>query len=238
MSGHSKWSTIKRKKGAIDAERSKIFQKLAKELYVAAKSGDPDPINNAQLRMVIEKAKASNMPKSNIESAIAKAMNKNNSENYEEVRYEGYGPEGIAIMVDCLTDNKNRTASFVRSTFTKKNGNLGTDGSVSYMFKRKGLIVLENVYEENKFLEDVLNLPVLDVLYDDDIIIYTKPEDFIMVKEELEKNGYDKFITSEVTFIPDNYIKLNEEEEEKVLSLIESLEDIEDVQNVYHNLEM
>lgn len=238
MSGHSKWSTIKRKKGAIDAERSKIFQKLAKELYVAAKSGDPDPINNAQLRMVIEKAKASNMPKSNIESAIAKAMNKNNSENYEEVRYEGYGPAGIAIMVDCLTDNKNRTASFVRSTFTKKNGNLGTDGSVSYMFKRKGLIVLENVYEENKFLEDVLNLPVLDVLYDDDIIIYTKPEDFIMVKEELEKNGYDKFITSEVTFIPDNYIKLNEEEEEKVLSLIESLEEIEDVQNVYHNLEM
>ena len=238
MSGHSKWSTIKRKKGAIDAERSKIFQKLAKELYVAAKSGDPDPINNAQLRMFIEKAKASNMPKSNIESAIAKAMNKNNSENYEEVRYEGYGPAGIAIMVDCLTDNKNRTASFVRSTFTKKNGNLGTDGSVSYMFKRKGLIVLENVYEENKFLEDALNLPVLDVLYDDDIIIYTKPEDFIMVKEELEKNGYDKFITSEVTFIPDNYIKLNEEEEEKVLSLIESLEEIEDVQNVYHNLEM
>lgn len=238
MSGHSKWSTIKRKKGAIDAERSKIFQKLAKELYVAAKSGDPDPINNAQLRMVIEKAKASNMPKSNIESAIAKSMNKNNSENYEEVRYEGYGPAGIAIMVDCLTDNKNRTASFVRSTFTKKNGNLGTDGSVSYMFKRKGLIVLENVYEENKFLEDALNLPVLDVLYDDDIIIYTKPEDFIMVKEELEKNGYDKFITSEVTFIPDNYIKLNEEEEEKVLSLIESLEEIEDVQNVYHNLEM
>lgn len=238
MSGHSKWSTIKRKKGAIDAERSKIFQKLAKELYVAAKSGDPDPINNAQLRMVIEKAKASNMPKSNIESAIAKSMNKNNSENYEEVRYEGYGPAGIAIMVDCLTDNKNRTASFVRSTFTKKNGNLGTDGSVSYMFKRKGLIVLENVYEENKFLEDALNLPVLDVLYDDDIIIYTKPEDFIMVKEELEKNGYDKFITSEVTFIPDNYIKLNEEEEEKVLTLIESLEEIEDVQNVYHNLEM
>ncbi len=238
MSGHSKWSTIKRKKGAIDAERSKIFQKLAKELYVAAKSGDPDPINNAQLRMVIEKAKASNMPKSNIESAIAKAMNKNNSENYEEVRYEGYGPAGIAIMVDCLTDNKNRTASFVRSTFTKKNGNLGTDGSVSYMFKRKGLIVLENVYEEDKFLEEVLNLPVLDVLYEDDIIIYTKPEDFITVKEKLEKIGYDKFITSEVTFIPDNYIKLNDEEEEKVLSLIETLEDIDDVQNVYHNLEM
>ena len=238
MSGHSKWSTIKRKKGAIDSERSKVFQKLAKELYVAAKSGDPNPENNPGLRMVIEKAKASNMPKSNIESAIAKAMNKNNSENYEEVRYEGYGPAGIAIMVDCLTDNKNRTASFVRSTFTKKNGNLGTDGSVSYMFKRKGLIVLENVYEEDKFLEEVLNLPVLDVLYEDDIIIYTKPEDFITVKEKLEKIGYDKFITSEVTFIPDNYIKLNDEEEEKVLSLIETLEDIDDVQNVYHNLEV
>ena len=238
MSGHSKWSTIKRKKGAIDAARSKVFQKLAKELYVAAKSGDPDPANNASLRMVVEKCKSENMPKANIESAIAKAASKGASDNYEAIRYEGYGPLGVAIIIDCLTDNKNRTAGFVRSTLTKKNGNLGTDGSVSYMFKRKGLIVLENVYEENKFLEDALNLPVLDVLYDDDIIIYTKPEDFIMVKEELEKNGYDKFITSEVTFIPDNYIKLNEEEEEKVLSLIESLEEIEDVQNVYHNLEM
>ena len=131
MSGHSKWSTIKRKKGAIDAERSKIFQKLAKEIYVAAKNGDADPTNNASLRMVIEKAKSQNMPKTNIESAINKAKNKNNSENFESITYEGYGPNGIAIMIECLTDNKNRTASFVRSTLTKRGGNLGTDGSVS-----------------------------------------------------------------------------------------------------------
>ena len=152
MSGHSKWSTIKRKKGAIDAARSKVFQKLAKELYVAAKSGDLDPNNNASLRMVVEKAKAENMPKANIESAIQKAASKNATENYEFVRYEGYGPSGIAIMIDCLTDNKNRTAGFVRSTLSKRNGNLGTDGSVSYMFKRKGLIVLENIYDEDKVM--------------------------------------------------------------------------------------
>ncbi len=238
MSGHSKWSTIKRKKGAIDAERGKIFQKLAKELYVAAKNGDADPNNNSQLRMVIEKCKAENMPKSNIESAIQKAQNKNNAENYESIRYEGYGPSGIALMIDCLTDNKNRTASYVRSTLTKKNGNLGTDGSVSYMFKRKGLIILDNGYDPDKAMEDILNLDILDMEIDENIIIYTEPEKFISVLEELKNLGYDKIITSEVTFIPDNYIKLDPETTEKVLSLIETLEDFDDVQNVYHNMEM
>ena len=238
MSGHSKWSTIKRKKGAIDAERGKIFQKLAKELYVAAKNGDSDPNNNSQLRMVIEKCKAENMPKSNIESAIQKAQNKNNAENYESIRYEGYGPNGIAIMIDCLTDNKNRTASYVRSTLTKKNGNLGTDGSVSYMFKRKGLIILEDGYDLDKAMEDILNLDILDMEVDENIVIYTTPENFISVLEELKKLGYDKIVTSEVTFIPDNYIKLDSENEEKVMSLIETLEDCDDVQNVYHNMEM
>ena len=238
MSGHSKWSTIKRKKGAIDAARSKVFQKLAKELYVAAKSGDIDPNNNSALRMVIEKCKSENMPKANIESAISKASNKNASENYESVRYEGYGPSGIAIMIDCLTDNKNRTAGFVRSTLTKRGGNLGTDGSVSYMFKRKGLIVLENVYEEDKVMEDVLSLDIIDVEIDEDITIYTEPDKFLLVKEELDKLGYDKYIMSEVTFIPDNYIELDEESQDKVMDLIEALEDLDDVQNVYHNLDM
>ena len=238
MSGHSKWSTIKRKKGAIDAARSKVFQKLAKELYVAAKSGDPDPANNAQLRMVVEKAKAENMPKANIESAIQKAANKGGGENYESIRYEGYGPSGIDIMIDCLTDNKNRTAGFVRSTLTKKNGNLGTDGSVSYMFKRKGVIVLENVYDEEKVMEDILSLDILDMEIDEDITIYTEPDSFISVKEELDKLGYDKYIMSEVTYVPDNYMALDEEGTEKVISLIEALEDIDDVQNVYHNLEI
>ena len=209
MSGHSKWSTIKRKKGAIDAARSKVFQKLAKELYVAAKSGDPDPNNNAQLRMVVEKAKSENMPKANIESAIAKAANKSGGENYDSIRYEGYGPGGIAVMIDCLTDNKNRTAGFVRSTLTKRNGNLGTDGSVSYMFKRKGLIVLENVYEEEKIMEDVLALDILDMEIDEDITIYTDADKFLSVKEELDNLGYDKYVMSEVTFVPDNYIALD-----------------------------
>jgi len=236
MSGHSKWSTIKRKKGAIDAARSKVFQKLAKELYVAAKSGDPDPSNNAALRMVVEKAKSENMPKANIESAIQKAASKGANENYDSVRYEGYGPGGIAIMIDCLTDNKNRTAGFVRSTLTKRSGNLGTDGSVSYMFKRKGVIVLENAYDEDKVMEDVLELDILDIEIDEEITIYTEADKFLEIKEQLDNFGYDKYVMSEVTFVPDNYIELDEEGTEKALALIEALEDLDDVQNVYHNL--
>ena len=239
MSGHSKWSTIKRKKGAIDAERSKIFQKLAKEIYVAAKSGDADPANNAQLRMVIEKAKSQNMPKTNIESAINKAKNKNDGDNFESITYEGYGPSGIAIMIECLTDNKNRTASFVRSTLTKRGGNLGTDGSVSYLFKRKGLIILDKTYEEDKIMEDVLELDIDDFVTEDDSYeITTTPEKFLEVKEQLEEKGYNNFILSEVTFIPDNYIELDDEAKEKALNLIDALEEIDDVQNVYHNLDM
>ena len=239
MSGHSKWSNIKRRKGAVDAERSKIFQKLAKEIYVAAKMGDKDPANNANLRMVIEKAKAENMPKSNIQNAIDKASNKANEENYESVRYEGYGPNGVAIMIDCLTDNRNRTAGFVRSTLTKRGGNLGTDGSVSYMFERKGLIILNKVYDEDKLMEDVLGLDVLDFLSEEETYeIYTSVENFIGVKDELEKLGYTDFLLSEVTNVANNYISLDDETKEKVLSLVESLEDIDDVQNVYHNVEM
>ena len=239
MSGHSKWSTIKRKKGAIDAERSKIFQKLAKEIYVAAKSGDADPANNAQLRMVIEKAKSQNMPKTNIESAINKAKNKNDGDNFESITYEGYGPNGIAIMIECLTDNKNRTASFVRSTLTKRGGNLGTDGSVSYLFKRKGLIILDKDYEEDKIMEDALELDIDDfVTNDDSYEITTSPDSFLEVKEKLEEKNYNNFVLSEVTFIPDNYIELDEESKEKVLNLIDALEEIEDVQNVYHNLDV
>ena len=239
MSGHSKWSTIKRKKGAIDAERSKVFQKLAKELYVAAKSGDADPANNAALRMVVEKAKSENMPKANIQSATDKAHSKNNDESYDAIRYEGYGPGGIAIMIDCLTDNKNRTASFVRSTLTKRGGNLGTDGSVSYLFKRKGLIILDKKYDEDKLMEDVLGLDVEDFIPEEDgYTIYTLPENFICVKDGLTNLGYDETLVSEVTFIPDNYISLDEELKEKALTLIEQLEDIDDVQNVYHNLDI
>lgn len=239
MSGHSKWSTIKRKKGAADAERGKIFAKLAKEIYVAAKSGDPDPANNATLRMVIEKAKSENMPKSNIQNAIDKASKSGNGENYESVCYEGYGPSGMAIMIDCLTDNRNRTASFVRSTLTKRGGNLGTDGSVSYLFKRKGLIILNKEYEEEKLMNDVLELDIEDfVMNEDDYEIVTSPNSFLDVKEQLEKLGYDKYILSEVTYVPDTYISLDGEGIEKAMALIEALEDLDDVQAVYHNLDL
>lgn len=239
MSGHSKWSTIKRKKGAIDAERGKVFQKLAKEIYVAAKAGDADPVNNSALRMVIEKAKAENMPKSNIQNAIDKAKNKANGEDYESVRYEGYGPGGMAIMIDCLTDNKNRTASFVRSSLTKKGGNLGTAGSVSYLFKRRGVIVLSNEYDEDKLMEDVLELNIEDMIAgEDDYTIYTAPDDFIAVKERLDSLGYSSYIMSEVTYVADNYVTLDDLVKEKAIALIETLEELDDVQEVYHNLEL
>ena len=239
MSGHSKWSTIKRKKGAADAERGKVFAKLAKEIYVAAKSGDADPANNAALRMVIEKAKAENMPKSNIQNAIDKASKSGSGENYEQVRYEGYGPSGMAIMIDCLTDNRNRTAGFVRSTLSKRGGNLGTDGSVSYLFKRKGMLILDKSYDEEKLMNDSLELDIEDfVANDDSYEITTEPNNFLAVKEGLEKLGYDNYIMSEITYIPDNYMELDEETKEKALSLIEALEDIDDVQAVYHNLEI
>ena len=239
MSGHSKWSTIKRKKGAADAERGKVFAKLAKEIYVAAKNGDADPANNASLRMVIEKAKAENMPKSNIQNAIDKASAKGAGENYEQIRYEGYGPNGMAIMIDCLTDNRNRTAGFVRSTLTKRGGNLGTDGSVSYLFKRKGLLILSNEYDEEQLMNDALELDMEDfVTTDEGYEITTTPNDFLSVKEVLEEKGYTNYIMSEVTYIPDNYISLDEETIEKAMNLIEALEEIDDVQAVYHNLDM
>lgn len=238
MSGHSKWSTIKRKKGEIDAARGKVFQKLAKEIYVAAKSGSPDVDMNAQLRMVVEKAKGQNMPKDNIQKAIDKAKGAQGGEDYEAIRYEGYGPSGVAFMVDCLTDNRNRTASSVRSTFTKRGGNLGTDGSVSYLFERKGVIVINKDLDADEVMMNVLDNGALDFsIEEDSYVIYTTPEDFIKVKEGLEQLGVSEFLTSEVTYIANNQVSLDEETSEKVYGLVEALEDIDDVQNVYCNLE-
>ena len=238
MSGHSKWSTIKRKKGEIDAARSKVFQKLAKELYVSAKGGDKDPLNNPALRMVVDKAKAENMPKDRIQAAIDKAHSSGNSENYEFVRYEGYAPHGVAVMVDCLTDNKNRTAGDVRSTFTKRGGNLGTDGSVSYMFDRKGIIVLPKTYDEDMLMTLALDNDCLDfVVNDDSYEIYTSYEDFIKMNNVLNENNITEFIMNETRYIPQNYISLNDEDKEKIYNLIETLEDLDDVQDVYHNME-
>lgn len=237
MSGHSKWATIHRKKGELDAARGKIFQKIAKEIYVAAKGTNGNPDDNPGLRAVLEKARSNNMPKDNIQKAIDKAVGGAGGEEYESVRYEGYGPSGVALMIDCLTDNRNRTAMLVRSTLTKRGGNLGTDGSVSYLFERKGVIVTDKSIDEDDAMMTALDNGALDfIVNDDNYEIYTTVDDFIKVKESLEELGIKEFITSEVTFVANNLIELDEEQTEKVQSLIDTLEDIDDVQNVYSNL--
>ena len=238
MSGHSKWATIHRKKGLIDAERGKVFQKLAKEIYVAAKGTNGDPDTNPSLRMVIEKCRSQNMPKDNIQKAIDKAIGSQGGEDYEEVRYEGYGPAGIAFMVDCLTDNRNRTAMLVRTALTKKGGNLGTDGSVSYMFERKGVIVIEKTVDEAELMMTVLDNGADDLITNDDTFeIYTTPDNFLKVKEAMEAMGITEFLTSEITYIANNEIEVDDSEtKDKIYNLIDALEDIDDVQNVYHNL--
>ncbi len=238
MSGHSKWATIHRKKGLIDAERGKVFQKLAKEIYVAAKGTNGDPDSNPSLRAVIEKCRSQNMPKDNIQKAIDKAVGANGGEDFESIRYEGYGPSGIAFMVDCLTDNRNRTASLVRAAFTKRGGNLGTDGSVSYLFKRRGVIVIDKTVDEDELMMTILDAGALDLVTNDDTYeIYTLPEDFLQVKEAIEKLGVTDFLTSEITYIADNEVEVADEEtKEKVYKLVEVLEDIDDVQDVYNNM--
>ena len=237
MSGHSKWATIHRKKGELDAARGKVFQKIAKEIYVAARGTNGNPDDNPSLRAVLEKARSNNMPKDNIQKAIDKAVGGAGTEDYESIRYEGYGPNGIALMIDCLTDNRNRTAMLVRSTLTKRGGNLGTDGSVSYMFERKGVIVIPKDIDEDEAMMVVLDNGALDfITNDDNYEIYTTTDDFIKVKEALESLGVKEFITSEITFVANNLIELDDEQSEKVQNLIDALEDIDDVQNVYSNL--
>ena len=239
MSGHSKWATIHRKKGLIDAERGKIFQKLAKEIQVAAKGTNGDPDMNPGLRMVIEKARSNNMPKDNIQKAIDKAIGAGGDINFESIRYEGYAPHGIAIMVDCLTDNKNRTAMLVRSTLTKHGGNLGTDGSVSYMFKRRGVIEIEANNNFDLVMDIAITADSLDCIDNEDsYVIYTEPDNFLNVKTAFEENNITEFLRSEVTYVPDSVISLSDDDTEKVMNLINVLEDIDDVSNVYHNLDI
>ena len=237
MSGHSKWATIHRKKGELDAQRGKLFQKIAKEIYVAAKGTNGDPDSNPGLRAVVEKARGNNMPKDNIQKAIDKAVGGTSGEDYEQIRYEGYASGGVALMIDCLTDNRNRTAMLVRSTLTKRGGNLGTDGSVSYMFTRKGVIVIDKSIDEDTVMMCALDNDAEDVIVNDDNYeIYTTTETFLSVKDALTNIGVKEFITSEITFVANNLVELDEETSNKVLDLVSQLEDIDDVQNVYHNL--
>ena len=237
MSGHSKWATIHRKKGLLDQQRGKVFQKLAKEIMVAAKGGSPDPNQNAALRLAVDKAKAQNMPKENIQKAIDKATGGGDGANYEMVRYEGYGHGGVAFMVDCLTDNRNRTASQVRSSFTKAGGNLGTDGSVAYMFERRGSIVIPAEYDEDTMMMVSLDAGALDFeKQEDTYVISTDQNSFSQVRDALEENGVKEFLECELTYVPNIEVELDSEGAEKVINLIETLEDLDDVQDVYCNL--
>lgn len=211
MAGHSKWKNIQRRKNAQDAKRGKLFMKLAKEIYVAAKMGGGDPAANPGLRLVIEKARAANMPNDNIERAIKKATGNQEQTNYEEIRYEGYGPGGVAVMVVCLTDNKNRTAANVRAAFSKNGGNLGETGCVSYLFERKGLLIVDR--EQHDIDEDELLLLAIEAgaeemeTTDESFEIYTAPESFESVKEQLEQHGLT-FASAEITMIPQTYTTL------------------------------
>ncbi len=241
MSGHSKWNNIKNKKGKEDARKGKVFTKLARYIMVAAKEGGPDPDYNPSLKAAIEKAKAENMPNDNIERAIKKGTGELGNQTFEEIMYEGYGPSGIAIMVNCLTDNRNRTASDVRHAFDKYGGNLGQSGSVSFLFDRKGILAIE---KDEDIDEEELTLLAIDLgaediyIEEDGYQIITDPKDFSRVEDGLKEAGYN-FIMAEISYIPQTTVTLTDEKDIKNMNrLLELLEDNDDVQEVYHNWEM
>ena len=242
MSGHSKWHNIQKTKGAADAKRSAAFTKIAREIIVAVKEGGSgDPNNNSRLATVIAKAKAVNMPNDNIKRTIEKALGANNTDNYESVVYEGYGPSGVAVIVEALTDNRQRTAPEVRHYFDKYGGNLGATGCVSWSFDRKGVILIDN--EDGDLEEDAVMMDALDSGASDfepeenGFTIYTEPDDCGKVASALEEKGY-AFVSAQVEMVPQNYVKLTDDGERKNMEkLIDMLEDNDDVQNVYHNWE-
>ncbi|NLM42136.1 MAG: YebC/PmpR family DNA-binding transcriptional regulator [Firmicutes bacterium] len=240
MAGHSKWANIKHKKAKEDAKRGQVFTKLARKITVAAKEGGPDPDSNVRLRLAIDEARSFNMPNDNIERAIQRAVGGLEGVSYSEVLYEGYGPNGVAIMLHALTDNRNRTASEVRHRFSKYGGNLGESGCVAWMFNRRGLLVIER--GENVDEDDVMMLALEagaeDVVVEGDVIeIHTDPSDFIRIKEDLEGQGLN-FIGAEISYIPQNTVQVNQEQAEKVEKLIEVLEELDEVQEVYANYEV
>ncbi|HHU19980.1 MAG TPA: YebC/PmpR family DNA-binding transcriptional regulator [Bacilli bacterium] len=240
MAGHSKWNNIKRRKNAQDAKRGKVFMKAAKDIYVAAKEGGADPETNAALRLAIDKAKAENMPNENIERNIKKATGTLDGVSYEEITYEGYGPGGTAVMVELLTDNKNRSAAEVRHAFSKSGGNLGENGCVAFMFNRKGYIVIDRSTTDAD--EDTVMLAAIEAGADemetsDEVFeIYTETESFKDVRDALVAEGFE-LDTAEVTFVPTTYTELDEDNQAKMERLIERLEDLDDVQDVHHNAE-
>ena len=240
MSRHSKWANIKNKKGAADAKRGAVFTKIGREIAVAVKAGGPDPASNSKLRDAIAKAKAANMPGDNIERSIKKASGELTAVNYEENVYEGYAQEGVAVIVETLTDNTNRTSADIRHIFSKCGGSLGTSGCVSYMFEKKGLIVVDgNGEEEDELMMEALEAGADDVVAQDGYFeIYTAPGDFSAVREAIEANKDHVILEADVQMIPSNTVKPSAEAEVKIRRLLDMLEDNDDVQNVYHNAEL
>ncbi|MDF2672660.1 MAG: YebC/PmpR family DNA-binding transcriptional regulator [Clostridiales bacterium] len=239
MSGHSKWANIKRKKGKADAVRGKIFTKLGKELMVAVKEGGANLDGNSRLRDAVAKAKANNMPMDTITRAIKKASGDLGGASFEEIMYEGYGPAGSAVLVQCLTDNKNRTAGNVRHTFDKYGGNMGTTGCVSFMFEKKGVLAIEKQddMDEDEIMMMALEAGAEDFSSEDDMFeIITAPEDYSSVREVLENKGLE-FADADVSMIPSTYISLDNDTAGRFEKLIDILDDDEDVQNVWHNAE-
>ncbi|MCI8385386.1 MAG: YebC/PmpR family DNA-binding transcriptional regulator [Acutalibacter sp.] len=238
MSGHSKWNNIKRKKEKADGAKAKIFTKIGRELAVAVKEGgSPDPAANSRLKDCIAKAKAANVPNDNIERIIKRAAGEGNAASYENITYEGYGPCGVAVIVETLTDNRNRTAADVRHAFDKYGGNLGTSGCVSFMFKEKGVIVIEREdKDEDTVMADALEAGASDFSADEDVFeISTEPSDFSGVREDLEAKGYE-FVSAEVEMVPDTYTAIADEDTIiKMQKMLDLLEDNDDVQNVWHN---
>lgn len=236
MAGHSKWNNIKGRKGAQDAKRGKIFQKLSREIYMAAKSGGPDPSSDPSLRLVLDKAKTANMPNDNVQRAIKKATTSGEGENYDEIIYEGYGPAGVAILVHTLTDNRNRTSTNVRVAFNKNGGSLGETGSVAYMFDRKGYIAIEREgldVDEDTMLMSVLEAGGEELEASEEVFeIYTEASDFPDVRDALEKEGY-VFAQSELTMVPQVVTELSEKDLETLQTIVDVLEEDDDVSEVY-----
>ncbi len=239
MAGHSKWANIKHRKGAQDAKRGKIFTKIIREMSVAAKAGGGDPANNPSLRSVIDKALGANMKRDTIDKTIKKATGTMDGIVYEEVRYEGYGPGGTAVMVDCLTDNRNRTVAEVRHAFSKAGGNLGTDGSVAYMFNKMGIISYPDSVDEDAVMEAAMEAGADDIVTNEDgsVDVMTAPEDYLSVKDAMIVSGFEPE-SSEVTMEAENKTELDAKGAEKMLRLIDVLEDLDDVQEVYSNAEI
>ena len=239
MSGHSKWANIKRKKGANDAIRGKITTKIGREITIAVRMGGGDPTGNMRLKLALSKAKANNIPKDNINRAIQKGLGATEGSNYEELMYEGYGPGGTAVMLDILTDNRNRTAADVRHLFSKYGGNLGQDGCVAWMFKKKAVFLVERETfdDEDALMEIVLEAGADDMKVEDEVFeITAEPEAFDAIEAALGEKGIET-ASAEVTMVPDNTVHLEGKEAEKMQTLIDALEDNDDIQNVYSNHE-